>query len=155
MKLKKHKTSIILILIILVIASIIYYFYFSGFTTSPGSILSPISYRNDCGKPLENFDVLFVYLTTCPHCKNDLKRMTQLNLLDKAYMIDATNPNCKNIINEYSDYILYHKNSNFQNLPAGIYTPTKVCIYNNETFIGEQSDQELMSFFENCEKARS
>jgi len=112
-------------------------------------------YRNDCGKPLEGFDVLFVYLQDCSHCKNDFKRIESLNLSTKFYMIDASNPKCKSLIEDYKDYIIYHKNSNYQSAPTGIFTPTKVCLHSNKTHIGEQAEKELMEFYEDCIKVKS
>ncbi|MCS7123671.1 MAG: hypothetical protein RMJ17_03835 [Candidatus Aenigmarchaeota archaeon] len=107
-------------------------------------------YRVDCEKDLKGYDVIFVYMRGCKHCYNDLINIKELNLLDKIYMVDASNQKCKNIIKEYSDYIIYHKNSNLRNVPKGIYVPTKICIYNNKTYIGSMEKEELKSFFENC-----
>ncbi|MEM5773032.1 MAG: hypothetical protein QXL86_02280 [Candidatus Aenigmatarchaeota archaeon] len=140
----KVKLSILIpIVLIAGIAAISYFF-----------LLPTNSYRNDCGKPLEGYDVLFVYLQDCPHCKNDVKRMISLNISEKFYMIDAGDAKCKSLIEDYKDYIVYHKNSNYQNAPAGIFTPTKVCLYDNKTYVGEQNEMELKEFYENCLKVK-
>jgi hypothetical protein len=67
-------------------------------------------------------------------------------------MVDAEDGRCKKIIDDYSDYIIYHKNSNYQNAPQGILTPTKVCLHTNITYIGEMSENALGKFFESCRK---
>ncbi|MEM5766607.1 MAG: hypothetical protein QW423_03180 [Candidatus Aenigmatarchaeota archaeon] len=108
------------------------------------------SHMNDCGKPLEGFDVLFVYLKDCPHCKNDIERMKKLNISERFYMIDAVDKKCEDVVENYKDYIIYHKNSNYITAPSGIFTPTKVCLYNNKTHIGEQNEKDLIEFYENC-----
>ena len=73
-----------------------------------------------------------------------------MGISDGFYMIDAGNSKCQEIIMAYSDYIIDHENSNYQ-APPGIFTPTKVCIHTNQTFIGEQSKEELKTFLDNCE----
>lgn len=140
----KVKLSILIpIFVIALIAAISYFF-----------LLPKNSYRNDCGKPLERFDVLFVYLQDCSHCKNDVKRIEKLNLSEKFYMVDASSSKCAKVLEDYKDYIFYHKNSNYQNAPPGIFTPTKVCLHNNATYIGEQEETELLKFYENCIKVK-
>ena len=128
------------ILILLIIVCVVGYFWFSRQNT----------YRLDCGKLITERDVLFVYTQTCPHCHADWVRIQELGLSDQVYMIDAGNERCREIITTYSDCIIDHKNSNYQNVPSGIFTPTKVCIHNNVTYIGEQTNDDLKSFFDNC-----
>jgi hypothetical protein len=110
-----------------------------------------LSYGMDCGKPLTGYKVLFVYLRGCPHCYAELVRLHELNLLNMTYQIDADDARCKPVIEEYADYIIYHQNSNMPRLPAGIYVPTKVCLHNNLTYIGEMPKEELKDFFARCE----
>jgi hypothetical protein len=112
------------------------------------------SYRNDCGKPLTGFDALFVYSPGCPHCKADLTSIKNLNLTENFYMINAESLTCQTIINQYSDYVVRHKNSNMPNATAGLSIPTKVCLYNNKTFIGEMPQTQLLEFYENCTEAK-
>ena len=107
-------------------------------------------YRNDCDKDLNGFDILFVYFKGCSHCKEDVKRMKKLGIENKFYMIDVASEKCRKIIEMYADYIIYHKNSNFPNAPVGILTPTKVCLYNNKTFIGEMNLNEMEKFYKEC-----
>lgn len=140
----KIKLSILIpIFIIGIIAAISYFF-----------LLPTSLYRNDCKKPLEGFDVLFVYIQDCSHCKNDLKRIEKLNISEKFYMIDAGSADCKKVIEDYKDFIVYHKNSNYQNAPPGILTPTKVCLHDNKTHVGEQNETELLKFYEDCLKVK-
>jgi len=108
------------------------------------------SYRNDCDRPLTGYNALFVYTQTCPHCKADLERINELKLDEKFYMIDAGSLTCQKIITQYSDYIIDHKKSNAPYYPAGIATPTKVCLHDNKTYIGEMSLEELKDFYRNC-----
>jgi len=127
------------LVIILVIAAVTYIFF-----------LPRDSYRNDCEKSVSGFDALFVYSVGCPHCKADLLRMKDLNLTSSFYMIDSGSALCQKIINGYSDYLVNHKNSNRPNDQVGLEVPTKVCLYDNTTYIGEMQEDQLKSFYENC-----
>lgn len=122
---------------------------FLGIAATSYFFLLP-SYRNDCGKPLTGYDLLFVYSPACPHCKADFTRIEDLNLTEKFYMIDGGSATCEKIIGEYSDYLVYHKDSNTPNAKAGLGTPTKVCLRDNKTYVGEMTEIELKGFYENC-----
>lgn len=140
----KIKWIIAVPVLLIVAIGIISYFLFM-----PGEI-----FRNDCGTPLTAHDVLFVYLTGCSHCKNDFLRIQQLNLTDRFYMIDAGSSKCQQVINDYSSYIIYHNNSNVPSSSPGIATPTKVCLYNNKTYVGEQTGTDLLKFYQDCVAAK-
>ncbi|MEM5802064.1 MAG: hypothetical protein QXQ18_01625 [Candidatus Aenigmatarchaeota archaeon] len=140
----KFKFHLLILILLIIFLGLFTYSFFSNKGL----------YRNDCGKTIDGYDILFVYITTCPHCKADLLRLEELNLTDKIYMINAESPLCKKIIEDFSENIIYHKNSNSPNIPFGIYTPTKVCIYNGKTFIGEQNKEDLKKFFEDCQGAK-
>jgi len=53
------------------------------------------NWKNDCGKPLEGYDGLFVYMTTCPF-SNRMKPLVEKSNL-KWYWVDVRDPKCKNI----------------------------------------------------------
>ncbi|MEM5836412.1 MAG: hypothetical protein QXK48_02020 [Candidatus Aenigmatarchaeota archaeon] len=107
------------------------------------------AYRNDCGKSLEGYSMLFVYSPTCPHCKSELSKIKALNLTGEFYMVDGSSVACSDIINQYSDYLIYHKDSNIRNKP-GLLVPAKLCLRDNKTYIGEMNEEELKEFYENC-----
>lgn len=136
----KINTSILLLIIVLVSIAAISYVFF----------VPRNSYRNDCDKPLTGYDILFVYLQACSHCKADYARMQELNLTERFYMIDAQSSSCMNVINQYSDYIVNHKNSNVPNSQSEIATPTKVCLRDNSTYVGEMQTYQIKEFYENC-----
>jgi hypothetical protein len=108
------------------------------------------AYRNDCRKDLAGFNSLFVYKKQCPYCQAQFERMEEMNLTNDTYMIDAEDAACTKIMEDYSDYITYHKNSNNLLAQPGILTPTTVCLITNKTFIGEMSQEILSSFYANC-----
>jgi len=134
------KISILLPIIVLVSIAAISYVFF----------VPRNSYRNDCDKALSGYDAFFVYLQACSHCKTDFARMQELNLTERFYMIDAESSTCKKVINDYSDYIVKHKNSNAPDTQAGIATPTKVCLRDNKTYVGEMQTDQMKEFYENC-----
>jgi hypothetical protein len=136
----KIKLSVALPVLIVLAIAIISYFFF----------LPKDSYRNDCNKPLTGFDALFVYSVGCPHCKADLLRMENLNLTERFYMVDSGSTECGKIIDQYSDYIIQHKNSNTPDAQSGLAIPTKVCLRDNKTYIGEMPEDQLRGFYENC-----
>lgn len=138
----KLKNLLIIIFIIFLGTALIFFF------------IQKNSYRIDCSKPLNGFDVLFVFSEACPHCHADLIRIKELKLLGRFYMVDVNNIKCKEIINKYADFIIYHKNSNFEDIPPGIYTPTKVCLHTNKTYIGEMPKELLKDFYEDCVRVR-
>jgi len=107
------------------------------------------SFRNDCGKSLAGYDALFVYKQGCPVCKADLSELNALNLTEKFYMIDGESLSCSKIINEYSDYIVSHKNSNMPSSTQFL-IPVNVCLRDNKTYVGGMNETELKSFYENC-----
>jgi pectate lyase len=76
--------------------------------------------------------------------------MEEMNLTNHTYMIDAEDATCSKIINDYSDYIIYHKNSNNLLAQSGIMTPTTVCLSTNKTFVGEMTNETLSGFYGNC-----
>jgi len=139
----KKNTKIALALVFVFIALI-------GVFTFLFLLPSPIAYRNDCGKSLEGFDSLFVYKQECPYCHAQFTAMESLNLTNHTYMIDAEDATCSKIINDYSDYIIYHKNSNNILAQVGILTPTTICLSTNKTFIGEMTSELLAEFYGNC-----
>lgn len=118
-------------------------------TTSYVFFVPRNSYRNDCGKSLEGFDMLFVYSPGCPHCKSEFYKIKALNLTEEFYMVDGSSATCSNIINQYSDYLIYHKNSNIPN-ETGLMVPVKLCLKDNRTYVGEMEEEELKAFYENC-----
>jgi len=136
----KIKLSVLIPLAVILIIAVVSYFFF----------VPRNSYRNDCDKPFSGYDMLFVYTEACPHCKADLERINDLNLSESVYMIDAGSLACQKTITQYSDYIINHKNSNTPYAPAGIATPTKVCLRDNKTYVGEMSLNQLKEFYENC-----
>lgn len=127
------------LVVILVIAALSFFFF-----------VPRNSYRNDCGKPLADFDVLFLYSPACPHCKAEFTIIQEVNLTEKFYMVDSGSSACGQIINQYYDYLYLHKNSNVPTSQTGLATPTKVCLYNNKTYVGEMQETELMGFYQNC-----
>ena len=136
----KVKLSLLIPVIIILSMALISYFFF----------LPKNSYREDCDKPLEGYDLLFVYAPACPHCKSDYEIIKKLNLSEKFYMVNGESSACQKIINYYSDYLIYHKNSNYPIGPAGLYTPTKVCLKDNKTYIGSMSEEKMLEFYRNC-----
>ncbi|MEM5879012.1 MAG: hypothetical protein QXU74_00780 [Candidatus Aenigmatarchaeota archaeon] len=137
MKMKIKRWVLVPVVIVLAIAAISYFFFV------------PKDYRNDCGKSLEGFSMLFVYSLGCPHCKSELSKIKALNLTEEFYMIDGNSDACKDIINQYSDYLIYHKNSNIPN-ETGFMVPVKLCLKDNKTYVGEMGKEELKEFYENC-----
>lgn len=135
----KIRVEFLLTLLALILA---FFFFYQFFPKVP--------FRVDCNKDLKNYDMLFVYLRSCPHCHEDLLRMKELGPLEKIYMVDVGDKSCEKIINEYADYIIYHKNAIPSNIPPGIFTPTKVCLHNNLTYIGEMTKEQLNEFFNKC-----
>ncbi|MEM5852784.1 MAG: hypothetical protein QXG39_06140 [Candidatus Aenigmatarchaeota archaeon] len=105
-------------------------------------------YRNDCKKNL-TVNLMFVYSYGCPHCKAELLKIKSLNLSNEFYMVDANDASCENMIKQYSDYLIYHKNSNIPS-KIGLMVPTKICLKNNKTHVGEMEEEELKQFYESC-----
>ena len=95
----KIKPNTLGILILVIIVCVVGYFWF----------LRKNTYRMDCGKPITERDVLFVYTQTCPHCHADWVKIQELGLTNQVYMIDAGNERCGEIITTYSDHIIDHK----------------------------------------------
>ena len=125
---------------IAMIAAITYFFLLPGKDV----------YRNDCGKKLEGFNSLFVYKKGCPYCQAQYLRMEEMNVSNNSYMIDAEDAACGKVIEDYSDYIVYHKNSNNLLAQPGVMTPTTVCLSTNKTFLGEMNEDLLTAFYGNC-----
>jgi hypothetical protein len=136
----KISLSLLFLGMIIVVAGIVIYTFY------PREVL----YRVDCRKALAGYDVLYVYLRGCPHCRAELERLKKLGLLTRAYLVDADDVACRPIIQAYAEYIIEHTNSNMPHIPPGIYVPTKVCLHDNLTYIGEMPVETLQNFFQRC-----
>lgn len=107
-------------------------------------------YRSDCEKSLDGYKILYVYSIGCPHCHAELKRLKDLKLLGNFYMVKVEDTKCQKIIDDFKDFIIFHKNSNYPDSSPGIFTPTKLCLRTNYTFIGEMKGEELINFYKKC-----
>jgi len=99
------------------------------------------SYRDDCDKPLtKDYDLIFVYLTTCPHCAKAnpvIKEYEEQGKL-KVYWIDVYNESCWNgKVREFQGFVPYFE-----------------CLRNNKTMTGFLGNETLKSFLDECIKSR-
>ena len=101
--------------------------------------------RNDCGKSLSNFKVIFAYSPSCPHCHN---MMPIVEKHSDVYWVDVTTDSCKNIIEEYKNV---NCNTNNPNTCPMYFVPTFVCINDKSYYkVGEMTGQEFNNWINGC-----
>jgi len=99
------------------------------------------SYRDDCDMPLtKDYDLIFVYMQTCPHCAkaNPIIKEYESEGKLKAYWINVFNESCWN-----------GKVKGFQG-----FVPYFECLRNNKTMTGFLGNETLKSFLDECIKSK-
>jgi hypothetical protein len=139
MKIKtKHLVGIALVAVLFI--AIYYVVNITGFFIKT-------SLRNDCGKPLDNFKVIFAYSPNCPHCHNMMPLVEKRN---DIYWADVTTDSCKNIVEEFKN-IDCNTNDPNPNICPMYFVPTFVCISNKSYYkVGEMTEQELGNWISGC-----
>ena len=134
----KLKTWLLIPSVVILAIALTSYFFFL-----------PKAYRNDCQKDLKNFNFMFAYAYGCSHCKAELLKIEKFNISEEFYMIDVNSKACEEIIKQYSDYLINHKNSNLPQ-KTGLLVPVKICLRDNKTYVGEMREEDFLEFYENC-----
>lgn len=138
----KIKTKyLVSIIAVIAVVAIGYYAAVTGFFVKSNQT----GLRNDCGKSLSGYRVIFAYSPSCPHCH---KMMSIVEKYSNVYWIDVTTDSCKNIIEEYKNV---NCNTNNPNTCPMDFVPTFVCINDKSYYkVGEMTEQEFNSWIDGC-----
>lgn len=93
------------------------------------------NWRNDCGKPLDGYDGLFVYMTTCPF-SNRMKPLVEKSNL-KWYWVDVTSPECRSL--------------NFSKFNFAGFVPHFYCLKSGNFHVGAMTEEQFLNWTKtNC-----
>ncbi|MEM5866323.1 MAG: hypothetical protein QXG39_00185 [Candidatus Aenigmatarchaeota archaeon] len=88
--------------------------------------------KNDCGKSLNGYEVVFAYMPTCPYCAR-MKPLVESSSA-KFYWLDITN--CPSM--------------NFSEIKFTGYVPHFYCVKTGSFRVGAMSEDVFKSWVENC-----
>jgi len=106
----------------------------SPIINQPIKPIQPSDWQVDCGKDLNGYDAVFIYLPTCPHCQRmePLVKSSEL----KFYWIDPRLPKCSSI--------------NLTKFDFKGFVPHFYCLKNGNSHIGEMPEESFRNWTESC-----
>jgi len=103
-------------------------------TQPQSNVQSNVQFKLDCGKSLDNYDAIFIYVPTCPHCQK-MEPLVEKSSI-KFYWINPQEVSCAGL--------------NLTKFNFGGYIPHFYCIKTGDFYTGEMPEQDFNTWVNKC-----